>query len=77
MLVETVDVSRVQQRDAGIERGAKDRQGLRLGGSVLNGEMHPTVADRGDRRGVRTQRAEVHPPPSPIEAGLTRVPTVW
>ena len=49
-LVETVDVGRVDQRDAGVERGVEHPDALRLGRPAVDGEMHAAVADRRDGR---------------------------
>ena len=59
-LVPAIDVGGVDEADARIERGADHLDALPFGRSLLEGQVHPAIADDGHRRGARAQGAGLH-----------------
>ena len=71
-LVEAVGVGGIDQRDARVERGVNDADGLRLGRPAIgDGEVHSAVADRGHLRRAGTKRPPLHVTPSAVRRNVT------
>ena len=54
-LIQTVDVGRIDESDARVERGVDDANALVFGRAVLNREVHPAVSDGGNPRSAWTE----------------------
>ncbi len=59
-VVEAVDIGGVDQSHAGLERRPNHLQGLALGWTVLQREVHAPVADRRDRGRAGTHDPDRH-----------------
>src|SRR4051812_43850155 len=62
-VIEAIDVRGVDDGDPGVEHRLNDPDALLFRGAILNGEMHPAVANGGDRGGSGAELPEgKHPP---------------